>query len=489
MRDDDSPSTARHLGLGRLLLVGAMTLGTQACSGSTDGGSATTLDAEAATSAASTGRVAGTVSSTTASGPPPSSTTAGGTIPQPVMIDDLEVAPETQRIDLAIPTFSNPTDVTNPLHPSESVASVLLLGTVDDQAFRTEVTLLPETRIIVWDRQRIEALVSQYVAFLDGRIHEVAYDFYAQADDGSVWYLGEDVFNFADGAIVDTHGTWLAGKDGPGAMIMPADPQIGDTYRPENIPGFVFEEVTVTDVDRQVEGPLGPVDGAMIVTELHMDGSLEDKTFAPGYGEFYTSGGGDTEALALAVPTDAATGGTPTELDDLLNGAMTVLEAANAGEWPKATAAVDEIVGVWEQYARGPVPALIEPVMSGTIGDLVSSVDVRDAAAATRATMAVAQSSADLQLRYRPVVEVDLIRFDLWLAQLVIDAAAGDEAAVNGDSFTLDYLRDRIQASVTGADATRLHAGLEELQTAVSDGDLPAAAEAATTLRGFVATL
>ena len=44
----------------------------------------------------------------------------------------------------------------------------------------------------------------------------------------------------------------------------------------------------------------------MIITELHMDGSLEDKTFAPGYGEFYTSGGGDTEALALAVPTDAA---------------------------------------------------------------------------------------------------------------------------------------------------------------------------------------
>ena len=37
-----------------------------------------------------------------------------------------------------------------------------------------------------------------------------------------------------------------------------------------------------------------------------MDGTTEDKTFAPGYGEFYTAGGGDVEALALAVPTDAA---------------------------------------------------------------------------------------------------------------------------------------------------------------------------------------
>ncbi len=51
---------------------------------------------------------------------------------------------------------------------------------------------------------------------------------YAQADDGSVWYFGEDVFDFRDGAIVVTEGTWLAGRDGPAAMIMPADPQVGD---------------------------------------------------------------------------------------------------------------------------------------------------------------------------------------------------------------------------------------------------------------------
>ena len=42
---------------------------------------------------------------------------------------------------------------------------------------------------------------AEYAAFLDGRIAEIAYDLYAQADDGSVWYFGEDVYNFADGAI------------------------------------------------------------------------------------------------------------------------------------------------------------------------------------------------------------------------------------------------------------------------------------------------
>ena len=108
-----------------------------------------------------------------------------------------------------MPTFTNPTDVTNPLFPVSSQHSVLLLGTVEGKAFRTEVTLLPTTRILQWEGQQVETLVSQYVAFLDGRIEEVAYDLYAQADDGSVWYFGEDVFNFADGAIADTHGTWI----------------------------------------------------------------------------------------------------------------------------------------------------------------------------------------------------------------------------------------------------------------------------------------
>ena len=181
-------------------------------------------------------------------------TVAQGEIPQPVG-EGIPVAPESERVDLLSPTFSDPTNVTNPLFPVSRQESVLLLGRVDGEPFRTEVTLLPETRIIEWEGQQVETLVSQYVAYLGGRIHEVAYDFYAQDDAGAVWYFGEDVFNFGDGVIVDTHGTWIAGKDGLAAMIMPADPQVGDVYRPENIPRFVFEEVTVKAVDRTSRRP------------------------------------------------------------------------------------------------------------------------------------------------------------------------------------------------------------------------------------------
>jgi hypothetical protein len=412
-----------------------------------------------------------------------------GTIPQPVMLGDLAVAPESQRVDIGVPTFSNPTDVTNPLFPVSDQESVLLLGRVDGQPFRTEVTLLPETRIIEWQGQRVEVLVSQYVAYLGGRIHEVAYDLYAQADDGSVWYFGEDVFNFKDGAIVDTHGTWIAGRDGPAAMIMPADPSVGNVYRPENIPGFVFEEVTVKSVGQTLEGPLGPTDGGLVIEELHMDGNTEDKSFAPGYGEFFTAGGGDVEALALAVPTDAASGPAPADLVDLISGALGVFDTAGSEDWSAATATIEEMTGAWEIYRAVEVPRMIEPRMTRALRALGAAVEAQQAERTRQAAIDVARWSLDLELRHLPQAQIDLARFDLWLAQLLIDAEAGDAAAVNGDFFTLDYIRDRILHTLDAADVTRLNTQLEKLAGAVGDEDLAATADAAGQIRETLAGL
>jgi hypothetical protein len=410
-----------------------------------------------------------------------------GTIEQPT-VEGIPVAASSERVDLALPTFSNPTDVTNPLFPVSRQASVLLLGKVDGKPFRTEVTLLPETRIIEWQGQRVETLVSQYVAYLGGRLHEVAYDFYAQDDSGAVWYFGEDVFNFANGAIVDTHGTWIAGKDGPAAMIMPANPQVGDVYRPENIPGFVFEEVTVKATDQTLEGPLGPVDGGLVIEELHMDGATEDKSFAPGYGEFFTAGGGDVEALALAVPTDANSEQLPSELVVLERGALEVFDGAGSKEWGSAPAKVAGMVAAWSTVKAAGVPDRLEPELSRALDELTAAVEKRDATGARQAAVDVARWTLDLELPYRPVTEVDLARFDLWAAQMLVDAEAGNSPAVNGDYFSLDYVRDRIQQVLGETERMRVNLVLEELNGAVGDEDLAAVAKLAEELRTTIAS-
>jgi hypothetical protein len=132
-------------------------------------------------------------------------------------------APASARVDLEEPGFSNPTQVTNPLHPV--LPSLLQLGMVDGESFRAEVTLLAGTKDITWNGRTVPTLISQYVSYLDGQIAEVAYDWYAQADDGSVWYFGEDVFNYEDGVLADTEGTWQAGRDGPAAWATSTAPR------------------------------------------------------------------------------------------------------------------------------------------------------------------------------------------------------------------------------------------------------------------------
>jgi hypothetical protein len=381
----------------------------------------------------------------------------------------LPLAPAGRRVDLVAPPFSNSTSITNPLFPISALRSAILNGREDGGPLKIETTLLPETRVIEWSPgQCVRTLVSQFVAYRGGRIHEVALDLYAQADDGSVWYFGEDVFNYRRGVVNDTAGSWLAGKEGPAAMIMPARPARGMVYRPENIAGLVFEEVTVKRTGVTVAGPRGAVPGAMIASELHDDGSREDKYFAPGYGEFRSAGGGDLEAIALAVPTDALAGPLPAGLTALYRDAVAALRRPR-------TAPVGRMLRAWRAHRSRGVPPRLAPPLTRALARLAR-------ARSRQTAFAAADAALDLQLQYRPPEAVDRDRFGLWARRARIDAAAGALAAVSGDTATLNWIRDRIAHTLDPVSRVRLDHGLATLESAVADEDLRAAAEAAAAL-------
>jgi hypothetical protein len=413
---------------------------------------------------------------TTTVRPGPAHATTPPSLSQPCGTDDgLGCAPQSERVDLYKPVFSNPTEITNPLFPVSDLHSVVMLGEADGEKLRIEVTLLPETRVIdLGGGKTVETLVVQFAAYLGGRIHEVALDHYAQDDLGAVWYLGEDVFNYEDGEVADTDGTWLAGQDGPAAMIMPADPQVGDVYRPENAPGFVFEEVVVTDVGVTVDGPSGPVDGAIIVDELHMDGMHEDKTFAPGYGEFIA---GD-ELLALAVPTDALGGSTPRKLRLISAQADEVLDAIERERWSRTSARLGTMTSSWERFKQGEVPALLEEQMDQALEALADGIEAEDSEAASQAAIDVGQASQDLQLRHKPPAKIDRARLELWGEQLLVDAAAEDAGAVKGDVTTMEWIRDRIAHTFRQSDRKRIDDRIAAVREAADAEDLDAAADA-----------
>jgi hypothetical protein len=296
------------------------------------------------------------------------------------------------------------------------------------------------------------------------------------------------VVDYENGVAATTEGTWRVGLDGPGALIMPAHPKVGDVYRTENIPGVAFEQVTVEQVGVTVDGPSGPIHGAMVGQELHQDETApEPKTFAPGHGEWFSGGGHDFEANALAVPADALPAPMPAALAALSSGADQLFAAARSGDWTAASATLGSMTGAWRTLRAGGLPARLAAQLRTALDALAAAVGARDRRTAPLAALAVADASLDLQLRYRPVAAINLARMELWARRLLVERAARSAGAVHGDVTTLAWIRDRIPLG--SADGHGVDDQLRYLRSVADAEEFDVARVQAARLRGTVAGL
>lgn len=396
-------------------------------------------------------------------------------------------APVGSRVDLTKPAFSDPTSITNPLFPISRSRSVIQLGHVGDELFRSESTLLPYTGTIDWDGKQITVVLVQYLAYRGGMIEEAAIDRYAQADDGAVWYLGEDVFDYADGAITETAGTWLAGRDGPPAMIMPAHPNVGDAFRSENVGGVVFEEMRVKAVGQTVAGPAGPVPGAIVLDELGLEGDHAQKIVAPGYGEFRTTSDGELEAVAVAAPTDSLQAPLPAALRSLTTGAWGVAEDARTEDWDAASQTVTRMKGYWARLRAMRQPPMVAIALDAALRTLTGTVAAEEAEGTLKAAVDVAQASLDLEQRYLPVGAVDVERVHLHTQQLRIHAAAGNRTATLSEVAGIEWTVDRLGLPTPAR--AEIDTRLRALRAAVEGAHLQAAADHAARLAARLRTL
>jgi hypothetical protein len=393
-------------------------------------------------------------------------------------------APSTDRVDLERPTFSDPTNITNPLFPVSTVDSVIQVGIVDGLPFRSETTTLAETGMVDWYGEKVEVVRSQYAAYLDGAITEVAIDRYAQADDGSVWYFGEDVIDYRGGSAYFTEGTWLAGRDGPPAMVMPAKPQLGDVFRVENVIGIVFEELTVVEVDKTVAGPNGPVSGAIVVDELGVTGGHSLKTLAPGYGEFLTRNGRELEAMAVATPTDALPGGAPLALRKALTAAWGTTEYVRAMDWSTAVRSVERIGAQLADLSTTQQPPRLSRLARGSLRALEAAVREHQPGRAEAETIKVAQSLIDLEARYLSAREIEVARLHLHAQGLRASAASHRGGAVLGEVAAMEWTRQRI--SLPGAAGEQVDRELSALRAAAGSRAWGSAADIAVRLASMV---
>ena len=414
--------------------------------------------------------------------PPPPNASDEWPITECGTVDGTGCAPTDQRVDLARPTFSDPLHITNPLFPVSRTHSVVQSGIVDGTQFRSETTTLPETGIVDWYGQKIPVVLSQYTAWRDGRVEEIALDRYAQADDGSVWYFGEDVTDYTDGTATLTEGTWLAGRDGPPAMLMPAHPKVGDVYRVENVIGVVFEELTVTKVDQTVDGPNGKVTGAIVVDELGATGSHTEKTLAPGYGEFLTVTDNGREEMTVASPTNMLPGGAPPAIRKIVTAATGEVEYVRAEDWERAAATADRIQAQFDEVGQTQQPPLAMASLGSALSSLKGAIGAKDLNRAAMAAVDIVQSAIDLEARYLDHIEIEVARFHNHTQRLRVHAAADDLAGVAGEVASLEWISERLRGEFGEEAQLAFDDAMRDLRGASNDANAAAAADHAIRL-------
>ncbi len=166
-------------------------------------------------------------------------------------------------------------------------------------ALKVKVVVTTRTKQILG----IDATVVHDVVTDHGELVENTWDWYAQDGCGNVWYLGENTKEYENGVVVSTAGSWEAGVDGaqPG-VVMPADPQVGLSYRQEYYAGEAEDAAAIMSLTEQAEVPYGHFSDVILTREytpLHPK-VLEYKLYAEGVGivlAIGVSGGSDREEL------------------------------------------------------------------------------------------------------------------------------------------------------------------------------------------------
>jgi len=216
-----------------------------------------------------------------------------------------------------------------------------------------------------------------------------------------------------------------------------------------------------------------------------MDGTIEDKVFAPGYGEFRAEVVSLEElyGVAFAVPIDALSGALPDEITSVSSGAAEITTSSAPENWDAISATLGAMEDAWRQYRTTDVPERLDVQMTEALDALAAAVGGRDATGARQAAIGVARAALDFELRYRPIANVDLDRLDQWSNQLHLDVTAADAALVLGDVAVLEAIWDRVNHAVDGSATERVDAALTALREAADAEDTATVGDALAAFR------
>jgi hypothetical protein len=143
--------------------------------------------------------------------------------------------------------FNNPLKIDNKYFPLKSGVTFIYKGTQDSDPTRDEFVVTNQTKVV----DGVSTRVIHDTLYVKGKVSEFTDDWFAQDDQGNVWYFGEFTTDVSQN---NSHeGSWEAGLNGAKAgIIMEAQPKVGDTYNQELAKGVAEDKATVLSLDESI---------------------------------------------------------------------------------------------------------------------------------------------------------------------------------------------------------------------------------------------
>ena len=188
--------------------------------------------------------------------------------------------------------FHHSTTINNRYFPLVPGTRFTYKGTAQKEPVVDIVTVTRNTPTI----NGVETIEVRDQVYESDVLTEDTLDWYAQDDQGNVWYFGELATQLPAG----THdGSWTAGIGGaqPG-YIMEADPKVGDIYCQENAPGTAQDAAQVISVSAYRSVPFGSYTGNVLQTKDYslLEPKNENKFYGPDVGML--------EAISITGPSE-----------------------------------------------------------------------------------------------------------------------------------------------------------------------------------------
>jgi hypothetical protein len=213
------------------------------------------------------------------------------------------------------PTFSDPLTIDNAYHPFVVGRVKSFEGSHGNLEVQVADSYLAGTRDFAWGGSTVSCRTLQESESEDGELAEISFNYFAQADDGTVYYFGEVVDVYEGGVVVGHSGSWLVGGptlpgDPPETAVasdptvyMPAHPEDGDVFKPEDLMPFVDESDEIVKVDKTVKVPAGTFEDCIQILESsQLSAGTETKWYAPEVGVIKVKEKGEALVLVDITP-------------------------------------------------------------------------------------------------------------------------------------------------------------------------------------------